>query len=65
MKYEVYIDMKNENALCTISMLSALLENQEGDYYNLLIPFLLHSLPEHKDAEISVEKTTMAIAWYP
>lgn len=61
MKYEVYIDMKNENALCTISMLSALLENQEGDYYNLLIPFLLHSLPEHKDAEISVENTTMAM----
>lgn len=61
MKYEVYINMKNENALCTISMLSALLENQEGDYYNLLIPFLLHSLPEKKDAEISVEKITMAM----
>lgn len=61
MKCEVYIDMKNENALCTISMLSALLENGNGDYYSLLIPFLLYSLPENKDAEISVDKTVLAM----
>ena len=58
MKYEVYINMKNDNALCTISMLSAMLETQDGSYYSLLIPFVLHSLPESKDAEISVEKVT-------
>ena len=58
MKYEVCINMKNDNALCTISMLSAMLETQDGSYYSLLIPFVLHSLPELKDSEISVEKVT-------
>ena len=58
MRYEVYINMKNDNALCTISMLSAMLETQDGSYYSLLIPFVLYSLPESKDAEISVDKVT-------
>lgn len=42
---EVIIDMKNENALYTVSMLSAMLENSSGDYLDLLKPFVLHSLP--------------------
>lgn len=58
MKYEVWINMKNDNALCTISMLSAMLETQDGSYYSLLIPFVLYSLPESKDTEISVDKIT-------
>lgn len=58
MIYEVIIDMKNVNALCTISMLSAMLETQDGNYYSLLTPFVLYSLPEVKDAEISVSKVT-------
>lgn len=58
MGYEVYINMKNDNALCTISMLSAMLETQDGSYYSLLIPFVLYSLPESKDSEISVDKVT-------
>ena len=58
MGYEVYINMKNDNALCTISMLSAMLETQDGSYYSLLIPFVLHSLPGSKDAEISVDAVT-------
>lgn len=33
MKYEVCINMKNDNALCTISMLPAMLETQDGSYY--------------------------------
>ena len=58
MKYEVYIDMKNDNALCTISMLSALLETQGGNYYNLLAPFILYSLPDEVGARISVSEIT-------
>ena len=54
MKYEVYLDMRNDNTLCTISMLSAMLESQNGDYYNLLTPFVLYSLPHAIDAEIVV-----------
>ena len=42
-------------------MLSAMLETQDGSYYSLLIPFVLYSLPETKDAEISVDKVTEAM----
>ena len=61
MKYEVNIDMKNDNALCTISMLSALLETQGGNYYNLLTPFVLYSLPNEVGAEISVSEVTTSM----
>lgn len=58
MGYEVYVDMKNENALYTVSMLSAMLENGTGNYLDLLAPFVLYSLPNMVDAKISVDKTT-------
>lgn len=61
MRYEVNIDMKNDNALCTISMLSAMLENQDGSYYSLLIPFVLYSIPEVKGANISIDKVTASM----
>ena len=54
MSYEVYLDMRNDNTLCTISMLSAMLESQNGDYYSLLTPFVLYSLPHTVDKEIVV-----------
>ena len=61
MKLEVRIDMKNENALCTISMLSAMLEAQDGNYYGLITPFVLYSLPMKEGEEISVEKVTLEL----
>lgn len=61
MKYEVCMDMRNENALCTISMLSALLETQGGDYLNLLNPFVLYSLPRNTGQEISVDEVTKSM----
>ena len=61
MRFEVKIDIKNENALCTISMLSALLETQGGNYYGLLTPFILCSLPTAENTEISPEKVTESL----
>lgn len=58
MYYEVYIDMKNENALYTVSMLSAMLENGTGNYLDLLTPFVLYSLPNTVDAQISIDAVT-------
>lgn len=58
MGYEVYVDMKNENALYTVSMLSAMLENGTGNYLDLLTPFVLYSLPNTVDAKISVDVVT-------
>lgn len=58
MGYEVYIDMKNENALYTVSMLSAMLENGTGNYLDLLTPFVLYSLPNTADSKISVDEVT-------
>lgn len=58
MSNEVIIDMKNENALYTVSMLSALLESGSGNYLDLLTPFVLYSLPSIANAEISIEQIT-------
>ena len=58
MGYEVYVDMKNENALYTVSMLSAMLENGTGNYLDLLTPFVLYSLPNTADSKISVDEVT-------
>lgn len=55
MQFEVYIDMNNENALYTVSMLSAMLETQDGDYYNLIIPFVLHCIPKERGIEVNVD----------
>lgn len=64
MTYEVIIDMRNDNTLCTISMLSAMLENQNGDYYSLLKPFILCSLPKTVGAEIIVNDVAAAMNDY-
>lgn len=58
MVHEVYVDMRNENALYTVSMLSAMLENGTGNYLDLLTPFVLYSLPNTTDAKISVDAVT-------
>lgn len=58
MNYGVYIDMKNENALYTVSMLSAMLESGTGNYLDLLTPFVLYSLPNTVDAQISIDTVT-------
>lgn len=50
--------MKNENALYTVSMLSAMLENGTGNYLDLLTPFVLYSLPNTVDAQISIDAVT-------
>lgn len=59
--YGVYIDMKNENALYTVSMLSAMLENGTGNYLDLLTPFVLYSLPNVVDSQISIDSVTDAM----
>lgn len=64
MNCEVIIDMRNDNTLCTISMLSAILENQDGDYYSLLTPFILCSLPKTLGAEIIVNDVALAMNNY-
>ena len=61
MRHEVYLEMRNDNTLCTISMLSAMLESQNGDYYNLLTPFVLYSFPHSIDAEIVVGNVVQAM----
>lgn len=61
MEYGVYIDMKNENALYTVSMLSAMLENGTGNYLDLLTPFVLYSLPNVVDSPISIDAVTGAM----
>jgi len=58
---EVFIDMKNENALYTVSMLSAMLESGTGNYLDLLTPFVLYSLPNTTDSQISVDEVTEAM----
>lgn len=61
LEYGVYIDMKNENALYTVSMLSAMLENGTGNYLDLLTPFVLYSLPNVAGSNISVDAVTEAM----
>lgn len=61
MSKEVYIDMKNENALYTVSMLSAMLEGGTGNYLDLLTPFVLYSLPNIEGSQISVDAVTEAM----
>lgn len=61
MDYGVYINMKNENALYTVSMLSAMLECGTGNYLDLLAPFVLNSLPNAIDSAISIDAVTEAM----
>lgn len=61
MNYRVFIDMKNENALYTVSMLSAMLEDGTGNYLDLLTPFVLYSLPKTIDSPISIDAVTEAM----
>ena len=53
--------MKNENALYTVSMLSAMLEDGTGNYLDLLTPFVLYSLPKTIDSPISIDAVTEAM----
>ncbi len=55
MSIGVTLDMKNPNALCTVGMLSALLEREKRDYIDLVSPFILASLPTTIGQEIDVE----------
>ena len=52
---EVIIDMKNENALYTVSMLAAFAEKWNKNYMDLLKPFLLHCLPSQIGEGIDIE----------
>ena len=54
----MYIDMKNENTLYTVSMLSAMLENGTGNNLDLLASFVLYSLPNTANSKISVDAIT-------
>lgn len=56
MRQEVFIDMSNQNALYSVSMLSAMLENGTGNYLDLLTPFVLYSLPREVGAHISISE---------
>ena len=58
---EVFVDMKNENALYTVSMLSAMLESGTGNYLDLLTPFVMYSLPSTIDSQISIDDVTEAM----
>ena len=51
----VYIDMKNENALYTVSMLAAFSEKVGKDYLDLLIPFIKHCLPQQVGTVIEIK----------
>ena len=61
MNCEVFIDMKNENALYTVSMLSAMLESGTGNYLDMLAPFVLYSLPGRENENISIDAVTEAM----
>lgn len=54
------INMRNPNALCTVGMLSALLEGGSQDYTDLISPFILAAVPESVGSKIElaeVQKT--------
>lgn len=50
------IDMRNQNALCTVGMLSALLENGSQDYTDLISPFILASTPENVGEKVELSE---------
>lgn len=54
----VYINMRNKNALCTVSMLSAMIENKSQGYLDILKPFVLICLPTEIGALISPAEIT-------
>ena len=41
----VMLDMRNPNTLCTVGVLSALLEDGSRDYTDLISPFILAAVP--------------------
>lgn len=51
----VYIDMRNENALYTVSMLASFSEKLGKDYLDLLMPFIQYCLPQKIGAVIDLE----------
>lgn len=56
---EVIIDMKNENALYTVSMLAAFAEKWNKNYLDLLKPFFLHCLPSQIGETIDIESISI------
>ena len=54
----VYIDMSNKNALCTISMLSSMIEAKPNGYLDILTPFVLNCIPTVIGDTVSVDDVT-------
>lgn len=54
----VYIDMSNKNALCTISMLSSMIEAKPNGYLDILTPFVLNCIPTGIGDTVSVDDVT-------
>ena len=50
--------MKNTNALYTVSMLAALIEGGQTNYYDLLAPFIIYCLPREHGAVVDVKDVT-------
>ena len=57
----VIMNMRNPNALCTVGMLSALLENGNHDYVDLISPFILASVPETVGSKIELAEVQKTI----
>lgn len=58
---EVRLNMGNPNALCTVGMLSALLEKDKRDYIDLISPFVLATLPDTVGEEINATEIQTAL----
>lgn len=50
----VMLNMRNPNTLCTVGMLSALLENGSQDYTDLISPFILAAAPETAGEKVNL-----------
>ena len=54
MCFEVILRMNDSNSLCTVGMLSALLEETGEDYLSLVSPFVLRAMPDKAGQEINL-----------
>lgn len=56
--------MSNRNALISVAMLSALLENKRKDYLDIISPLILYHLPPRINAEVVEETIINSVKTY-
>lgn len=62
MLHEVDINMMHESSLTTVAMLAAYIENMNGHYLDLLVPFVEYCLPDTIGTKINLKKVSEKMA---